>query len=236
MYFHTVHGKNIELSADKSEAKRTFGFCQGITFSNSPLTQLQRVTFQVSQNTTTTTSSQDNNSQQQQQQQQQNNWNGHLKIGLTTKNPSTLTSSDLPEFSYPTLLNTDGFWITTIKPSYLKHGNKLTLVLDEKNSLQLSINYIVKATLFSNDSSIAVGSSTKLWLILDICGANNAVKFLPSDDTPYEIKARGLGAVDNFHSACLFGAKSMYKTRLLIVGQEGVGKTSLRNCLVDGSK
>ncbi len=42
------------------------------------------------------------------------------------------------------------------------------------------------------------------------------------DLTPYEIKTRGLDAVNNFHSACLTGgSKAIYKTRLIIVGQEG---------------
>ena len=45
--FHHVHGKNIILSADSSKATRTNGFCNGITFTNSPLTQLQRITFQI---------------------------------------------------------------------------------------------------------------------------------------------------------------------------------------------
>ena len=47
MYFHSVHGKNIQLTSDSSEAKRTSGFCQGITFSNNPMIQFERVTFQV---------------------------------------------------------------------------------------------------------------------------------------------------------------------------------------------
>lgn len=51
---------------------------------------------------------------------------------------------------------------------------------------------------------------------------------------PYEIKARGLDAVNNFHSACLTGgSKSMFNTRLIIVGQQGVGKSSLRNALLN---
>lgn len=105
-------------------------------------------------------------------------WNGNLRIGLTTKNPVTLTTSDLPDFSYPTLLNTDCFWITCIKSSYLKHGNKLSLVLDEKNSLQLAVNYVVKATLFNG--IIPNTPNIKLWLLLDIYGATNVVQFLAS--------------------------------------------------------
>ena len=57
----------------------------------------------------------------------------------------------MPEFSYPTLLNKDGYWITVIKSSYLRNGNKLSIVLDKNNSLQLSVNYVVKAKLFDNE-------------------------------------------------------------------------------------
>ena len=205
MYFHSVHGKNIQLSADSSEARRTSGFCQGITFSNNPMTQFERVTFLVGQ-------------QQQPEKQQSfsssspshhqfshfnqnanhhlllnNNgfkhffkrsnkksfWTGNLRIGLTTKNPVTLTSTDLPNFSYPSLVNTECFWIAVIKSSYLRAGNKISLVLDKNNSLQLSVNYVVNATLFGN-SMVPTTPTLKLWLILDLYGNTNIVKFLPS--------------------------------------------------------
>jgi hypothetical protein len=171
MYFHSVHGKNIHLSTDSSQAKRLNGFCQGITFSSNPLTQLQRVTFVVG-----------NESKQSaggltSRRCKKPAWNGNLRIGLTTKNPSTMTSSDLPEFSYPTLLNTDGYWITTIKSAYLKSGNKISLLLDKNNSLQLEINYVVRAVLFGNNQ---IATNNKLWLMLDLYGSTNLVQFLPS--------------------------------------------------------
>jgi hypothetical protein len=237
MYFHSVHGKNIQLSSDSSQAKRASSFCHGITFSNNSLTQLQRVTFLVGAdssqsplnlnlklkrlNLTGGIIRSSNN--------RKSIWNGSLRIGLTTKNPVSLTTSDLPAFSYPSLLNTEGFWITCIKSSYLKHGNKLSLVLDEKNSLQLAVNYVVKATLFGN-GIIPTNSNLKLWLILDLYGTTNVVQFLPTDDTPYEIKQRGLDAVNNFHSACLIGgSRSIYKTRLFVLGHDEAGKISLKN-------
>jgi hypothetical protein len=197
MYFHSVHGKNIQLSADNSQARRINGFCQGITFSSNCLTQLQRVTFVVGSEAAVVATdsvsaaaaaaaaeagslndasrgkkSASNN-------KSKSNWNGNLRIGLTTKNPTTLISSELPEFSYPTLLNTDGYWITCFKSSYLKAGNKISLVLDKNNSLQLAINYVVKATLFGNNM-VPSSSTTKLWLVLDLYGATNVVQFLPS--------------------------------------------------------
>jgi hypothetical protein len=197
MYFHSVHGKNIYLSPDSSQARRTNSFCHGITFSNSPLTQLQRVTFLVGSESYATSASKKsnedartltnlgniNNSNKSSfkfSSSRKTMWNGHLRIGLTTVNPITLTLSDLPEFSYPTLLNreADGFWITVIKSSYLKHGNKISIVLDKNNSLQLAVNYVVKAKLFAD--MIPTSQSTKLWLILDLYGNTNLVQFLPS--------------------------------------------------------
>ncbi len=136
--------------------------------------------------------------------------------------------------SFPSLLKRDGFWITDLKSSYLKNGNKVSLILDKDNSLQLYINYVLKATLFANHEIPSSDSSTKFWLVLDLYGITNCIQFLPSDNTPYEIKARGLDAINNFHSACLTGgSKSIFTTRLIILGQEGVGKSSLRNALVN---
>lgn len=58
--------------------------------------------------------------------------------------------------------------------------------------------------------------------------------FLTLDDTPYEIKERGLDAVNNFHSACLNGgSKSIYRTRLVILGQEDEEKKSFKRLLVN---
>ncbi|RMZ96123.1 neuralized PATS1 [Brachionus plicatilis] len=214
MYFHSVHGKNIELSTDFSQAKRSTGFCQGITFSSSPLTQLQRVTFMV-------------------EKIPQSTWTGNLRIGLTSKNPSTLLSSELADFSYPTLCNTDSYWITCVKRSYVKPSNRLTIVLDKNNCLHLEINNVVKATLFDTIAT----SVQKLWLLLDIYGSTGTVQFLPSDETPYEIKKRGLDAVNNFHSACVTGgSKPIYKTMLLIVGQDNDAKKNLKYCLVNSNQ
>jgi hypothetical protein len=193
MYFHSVHGKNIQLSSDSSQARRITSFCQGITFSNSPLTKLQNVTFLVGCDSSITSlykpanfpttnlgniNNNHNNKSGYKFSSKKNIWNSYLRIGLTTINPITLTLSDLPEFSYPTLLNTESFWITPIKSSYLKHGNKISIVLDNNNSLQLAVNYVVKAKLFSD--MIPSSPSIKLWLILDLYGNTNLVQFLPS--------------------------------------------------------
>ena len=61
----------------------------------------------------------------------------------------------------------------------MKPGNKISLVLDKNNSLQLSVNFVVKANLFGNNT-IPNTASTKLWLILDLYGNTNMVQFLLS--------------------------------------------------------
>lgn len=69
--------------------------------------------------------------------------------------------------------------MTTVKSSYLKPGNKISLVLDKDNSLQLSVNYVLKATLFGN-KMIKISTPSKLWLLLDLYGNTTSVQFLPS--------------------------------------------------------
>jgi protein neuralized len=196
MYFHSVTGKNIKLSSDSSEAKRVNGFCDGITFSNNPLVQFQRVTFQIGQIPQLDKNDFGNKQNVFKKLNKKSLWNGNLRIGLTTKNPITLTSSELPDFSYPTLLNTDCYWITCIKSSYLKPGNKISLVLDKNNSLQVSVNYVVKANLFGNNT-IPNTASTKLWLILDLYGNTNMVQFLPSGKLNFHLVKKAILFITN---------------------------------------
>lgn len=53
-----------------------------------------------------------------------------------------------------------------------------------------------------------------------------------ADDAPTEILARGPDAVRAYEEACTSGVQSLFRTRLMLVGQDGVGKTSLRRALV----
>ena len=46
-------------------------------------------------------------------------------------------------------------------------------------------------------------------------------------DTPAEILARGPAALQAYIKASQSGTKPVYRTRLMLVGQERVGKTSL---------
>lgn len=54
---------------------------------------------------------------------------------------------------------------------------------------------------------------------------------LTSDDAPKEILARGPEAVHAYEEACISGTQPVYRTRLMLVGQDRVGKTSLKKAL-----
>lgn len=54
---------------------------------------------------------------------------------------------------------------------------------------------------------------------------------LTSDDAPKEILARGPKAVHAYEEACISGTQPVYRTRLMLVGQDRVGKTSLKKAL-----
>lgn len=52
-----------------------------------------------------------------------------------------------------------------------------------------------------------------------------------ADDVPREILARGPEAVEVYEQMCISGTQPIYRTRLMLVGQERVGKTSLKRAL-----
>ena len=47
-----------------------------------------------------------------------------------------------------------------------------------------------------------------------------------------EIVARGPDALQAYHGACESGTQALFRTRLMVVGQQGVGKTTLKNALL----
>lgn len=55
--------------------------------------------------------------------------------------------------------------------------------------------------------------------------------WLSSDDAPKEILARGPEAVHAYEEACISGTQPVYRTRLMLVGKDRVGKTSLKRAL-----
>ena len=53
-----------------------------------------------------------------------------------------------------------------------------------------------------------------------------------AEEAPTEILARGPDAMKAYHKACESGTQPVFRTRLMLVGQDRVGKTSLKKALV----
>lgn len=51
------------------------------------------------------------------------------------------------------------------------------------------------------------------------------------DEAPVEILARGPEALQAYHAACESGTQPVFRTRLMLLGQDRVGKTSLKKAL-----
>ena len=52
------------------------------------------------------------------------------------------------------------------------------------------------------------------------------------DEAPVEILARGPEAMQAYHKSCEQGTQPVFRTRLMLVGQDRVGKTSLKKALI----
>nr|KAG5714043.1 hypothetical protein BaRGS_020371 [Batillaria attramentaria] len=74
-------------------------------------------------------------------------------------------------------------------------------------------------------------ASSVLWLLVDIYGNTKSLKFVKPDDAPREILARGLEAVRAYDQSCTSGTQPVFRTRLMLVGKDRVGKTSLKRAL-----
>ena len=56
--------------------------------------------------------------------------------------------------------------------------------------------------------------------------------FTVSDTAPLELRSRGADAVSVYQRACESGTQAVFRTRLMLVGQDRVGKTSLKRALL----
>ncbi|XP_019640924.1 PREDICTED: uncharacterized protein LOC109482588 [Branchiostoma belcheri] len=231
MYFHTVHGTAITLSDDRRTATRGDGFCNGITFSAAPMELGEEISIEF----VSTTSS----------------WSGAMRFGVTTVDPGTLTQEDLPRYAVPDLTNKEGYWAKSMSDNLGEPGNLLTFHVDAEGNLKYSVNNDDKGVFLSGIpvnqsapspdlSSISLRKKKKgpekkrpiqLWALLDVYGVTTAIKFVNTDDVPTEILARGPHAMKAFKQAASSGTKPVFRTRLMLVGQDRVGKTSLKKSL-----
>ncbi|XP_065561815.1 neuralized-like protein 2 isoform X2 [Artemia franciscana] len=90
--FHLQHGKNISIDESRTVATRSSSFADAIVFSSNPLLPNEQFVVQILQT--------------------ERGWSGHLRIGLTQIDPSTISS--LPQFAMPNLVQRGRTWICAL--------------------------------------------------------------------------------------------------------------------------
>ena len=111
MRFHLFHGSAITLSTGQTCAMRSADtYHHGLVFSEQPLCINQRLGLQLGVTTS---------------------WAGAVRVGITSLDPVTLTTSEdgLPSEAHPTLMKREGFWMRVI-PERLVASPRCRLVLN----------------------------------------------------------------------------------------------------------
>lgn len=207
MKFHSTHGSAISLSQGRSTATRDRqSFCNGIVFGDQPLKVGQKVCLQLGC---------------------VSNWSGALRLGVTIIDPGTLSLDDLPKYAYPDLTLRDGFWSRAVPERLVCEGCRVMVYVTSSGQLQAFVNGQHKGVLLTR---LPVMST--LWLLADVYGNTIQATFVKPEDAPREILTRGFEAMQAYDQACTHGTQPVFRTRLMLVGKDRVGKTSLKRALM----
>lgn len=100
MEFHPVHGTNVQLDLSRTKATRVESFANGLCFSKHALNPGEIFLVEI--------------------EDKELGWCGHLRIGLTARDPQTLET--VPEYSLPDLVDQGESWVFAIT----RNHNKVT--------------------------------------------------------------------------------------------------------------
>ena len=177
MKFHLTHGTAVTLSQDRTAATRDdASFCNGVLFSDQPLKIGQKVCLELGCVAL---------------------WSGALRLGVTTFDPSTLTSHDLPRYAYPNLTTKEGYWARAVPERLVRSGCRVMVYVTSSGQLQVFVDGQHKGVLLAK-----LPTASALWLLADVYGNTSRVAFVKPGDSLF--KAR-LCAQCNFFS-CSFSA------------------------------
>ncbi|KAM3592280.1 uncharacterized protein V6R79_016226 [Siganus canaliculatus] len=98
MEFHPIHGTNVRLDLSGTQATRVESFANGVCFSKQPLQPGEIFLIEI--------------------EDKELGWCGHLRIGLTARDPSGLEV--VPEYSLPGLTDLGDSWIFAITRNHNK--------------------------------------------------------------------------------------------------------------------
>ncbi|XP_029384016.1 neuralized-like protein 2 [Echeneis naucrates] len=98
MEFHPIHGANVRLDHSGTQATRVESFANGVCFSKHPLNPGEIFLIEI--------------------EDKELGWCGHLRVGLTARNPMSLEV--VPEYSIPDLTDLGDSWVFAITRNHNK--------------------------------------------------------------------------------------------------------------------
>lgn len=98
MEFHPIHGTNVRLDRSGTQATRVESFANGVCFSKQPLKPGEIFLIEI--------------------EEKELGWCGHLRIGLTARDPRGL--EEVPEYSIPDLTDLGDSWVFAITRNHNK--------------------------------------------------------------------------------------------------------------------
>lgn len=98
MEFHPIHGSNVRLDHTGTQATRVESFANGVCFSKQPLQSGEIFLIEI--------------------EEKELGWCGHLRIGLTARDPRGF--EEVPEYSIPDLTDLGDSWVFAITRNHNK--------------------------------------------------------------------------------------------------------------------
>lgn len=156
---HPLVGRNVVLTQDRTVATRVENeFCQGYVFTQRPIKYGEQFIIQILKNDSL--------------------YGGSLAIGLTSCNPSTLQSSELPDDS-DVLLDRPEYWVVSKDVGQivqLSRGDEIKFSVSMAGEVQISRNDNSPITLMYIDQSL------QLWAFFDVYGSTQGVRVLSKNN------------------------------------------------------
>lgn len=153
MCLHRTRGRNVRFNSSRSVASRLdTEFCQGYVFTGRPLQIGERIVVQILAT--------------------EPMFQGCLGLGLTSCDPSTLTSADLPDDSN-FLLDRPEYWVISRDfTRTLNVGDEISFFISASGEVQISRNGAAPCVVIHVDQSL------KLWAFFDVYGSTRKVRVL----------------------------------------------------------
>ncbi|XP_054655158.1 E3 ubiquitin-protein ligase NEURL1-like isoform X2 [Dunckerocampus dactyliophorus] len=162
LLFHPrAKGTQILIDPSQKIVRRKASFCDAIVFSSRPVTVNEVVRLEITDS--------------------QRSWQGALRVGFTTTDPSEINPEMLPKYSCPDLAAKPGFWVKALPEELLYAGNVISFWVNKKGRVFYQAYNSNPKRLFSH-----VDTWNLLWVLIDVYGQTKGVQLLDSEVVPQD--------------------------------------------------